>query len=90
MKNYKPRSKVLLEELFSDQIRPQPTIIVERQSEESTSLNQENLPPRRSGRVIRPLVRYREIRKAQVVVSDNEQDDPLTYQYTMEDLDTEK
>ena len=30
MTNYKPRSKVVLEELLSDQIRPQPTIVVER------------------------------------------------------------
>ena len=45
MTNYKTCSKVVLEEFFSNQIRSQSTIVVERQSEETTSLNQENLPP---------------------------------------------
>ena len=79
MMNYKPRSKVVLEELLSDQIRPQSTTAIYRQSEETTSLNQYNLPPRCSGRVIRPQVHYKEIGEAQVVIFDNEQDDPLTY-----------
>ena len=30
MTDFKPRSKVVLEELLSDQIRPQPTIVVEQ------------------------------------------------------------
>ena len=90
MTNYKQCSKVALEELLSDQIRPQSTTIIDRQSEETTSLNQDILPPRRSGRVIRPPARYREIGEAQVVVSDNEQDDPLTYQHAIEDPDKDK
>ena len=80
----------MLEELLSDQIRPQLTTVVERQSEETTSLNQENLPPRRIERVIRPPARYKEIGEAQVVVFDNEQDDPLTYQHAMEYPDMKK
>ena len=48
------------------------------------------MPPRRSERVIRPPTCYREIGEAQVDVSDNEQDDSLTYQHEMEDLDKEK
>ena len=39
----------------------------------------------KSGRVMKPPTRYREIGEVQVVVSDNEQDDPLTYPYAMED-----
>ena len=68
--NYKPCSKVVLEELFSDQFKPQPKTFVERQSEETTSLNQENLPPQ--CHVSRPPTRYREIGEAQVDVSDKE------------------
>ena len=50
MTNYKPHNKVVLKELLFDQIRPKMTIIVERQSEETMSLNQDNFPPRCSGR----------------------------------------
>ena len=76
--------------MFFDQIRIQLIIFVERQSEETMSLNQENLPPRHSRRVIRPPAHYREIREAQVIVSDNEQDDPLTYEHAVEDSDKKK
>ena len=48
------------------------------------------MPPRRSGRVIRLPAHYREIKEVQVVVSDNEQDDPLTYQHVMEYPDKDK
>ena len=84
------RTRVVLKELLYDQIRPQSKTIFERQSEETMSLNQENLPPRYSGRVIGLPTRYGEITEAQVVVFDNEQDDPLTYQHVMEDPDKEK
>ena len=82
MTNYKPRSKIVLEELLSDQIRPQPTTVVEGQNEETTSPYQNVIPPRRSGRVVRPPARYREI--------NNGKDDPLTYCHTMEDSEEEK
>ena len=83
MKNYKPCNKVVLEELLSDHIRPQLTIVVERKSEEATS-------PRRSRRIIRPSTHYRDIGEARVTISDNEQDDLLTYQHTIKDPDKEK
>ena len=91
MKNYKPRNKVVLKELLYDQIIPQPTSVVEKQSEETMSLNQENLPPQCNEMVIRPPICYKKIKEAQqVVVSDNEQDDLLTYQHAMKDPDKEK
>ena len=37
MTNYKPHSKVVLEELLSDQIRPQSTTVIDRQSKDTTS-----------------------------------------------------
>ena len=43
MTDFKPRSKVVLEELLSDQIRPQPTTIVERQNYETTIPDQNTL-----------------------------------------------
>ena len=86
----KARSKIVLEQLLSTQIRPQLIIIVKRQSEETTSPNQDNLPPRYNGWVIKPPVCYREIGEVKVVVSDNKQDDPLTYQHVMEDPNKEK
>ena len=45
---------------------------------------------RHSGRVIRLPACYREVGKAHVAVSDNSQDDPLTYKHAMEDSDKEK
>ena len=79
MTDFKPRSKVVLEELLSDQIRPQPTTVVERQNYETTIPDQNTLATRRSGRVIRPPARYRKVGEAHVAISDSSQDDPLTY-----------
>ena len=89
MTDYKPRSKVVIEELLSDKIRPQPTIVA-KQEKETTYLNQDTLPPRRSGRMIRPPARYREIVEAQIVISDDGKDDPLTYKMAINDPDKEK
>ena len=59
MTNFKPRSKAVLEELRSDQIRKSPSTIDERQSQETTIPIQNILVPRRSGRVVRLPSRYR-------------------------------
>ena len=87
MNNYKPRSKIVIEELLSDEIRPQPAKVIQRQNEETTSINQDPLSIRRSGRVIRPPARYREDGMALFVITDN---DPLTYKHAMEDPDIER
>ena len=42
MTNYKLRSKVVIEELLSDKIIPQPTTVVQRQNEEATSIRQDH------------------------------------------------
>ena len=86
MTNYKPRSKIVIEELLSDEIRPQPAKVIQRQNEETTSINKDPLSIRRSGRVIRPPARYREDGMALFVITDN---DPLTYKHAMEDPDIE-
>ena len=87
MTNYKPRSKIVIEELLSDEIRPQPAKVIQRQNEETTSINQDPLSILRSGRVIRPPARYREDGMALFVITDN---DPLTYKHAREDPDIER
>ena len=90
MTNFKPHSKIILEELLSDQISKSPSTTDERQHQETTIPDQ-NIPvPRRSGRVVRPPTRYGHEGEAELLVSDTNQDDPLTYKHAMEDSDKEK
>ena len=90
MADFKPKSKVVLEELLADKISPTPTTVVERQRVEITTRDQTSQPPRRSGREIRLPIRYREDGEAQVAVTDGSDDDPLTYKMAMDDVDREK
>ncbi|WJZ88365.1 hypothetical protein VitviT2T_007671 [Vitis vinifera] len=90
MADFKPRSKVVLEELLADEISPMPTTVVERQRKETTAQDLTPPPPRRSGREIRLPIRYRENGEAQVAVTDGSDDDPLTFKMAMDDVDREK
>ena len=90
MADFKPRSKVVLEELLVDEISPMPTIVVERQRKETTAQDLTPSPPRRSGREIRLPIHYRENGEAQVAVTDGSDDDPLTFKMAMDDVDREK
>ena len=90
MTNFKPRSKVVLEELRSDQIRKSPSTTDERQSQETTIPIQNILVPRRSGRVVRLPSRYGHEGEVQFLVSVTNQDDPLTYRDVMDDSDKDK
>ena len=87
MMNFKPWSKVVIEDILSIEIIPQPTTFVKQKNEGSTSLGHNALPSHHSGRIIRLPTHYREDREALVAISDN---DPLTYQNAMENLDKEK
>ena len=78
MKNFKPRSKVVLEELRYDQIRKSPSTIDERQSQEITIPIQNILVARRNGRVVRLPSRYGHEGEIQFLVSIINQDDLLT------------
>ena len=69
MKNFKPRSKVVLEELHYDQIRKSLSTTNERQSQETTIPIQNILVPRRSGRVVRLPSRYGHEEEVQFLVS---------------------
>ena len=90
MTNFKPRSKVVLEELRSDQIRKLPSTTDERQSQETTIPIQNILVPLRSGRVVRLPSRYGHEGEVQFLVSVTNQDDPLTYRDAMDDSDKDK
>ena len=90
MENFKPRSKVVQEELRSDQIKKSPSTTNERQSQETTIPIQNILVPRRSGRVVRLPFRYGHEGEVQFLVSVTNQDDPLTYRDAMDDSDKDK
>ena len=90
MADFKPRNKVVLEELLADEIGPTSTKIVERQRKETTNRDQTRPPPRYSGREIRLPTHYCENGKANVALTNGSKDDPLTYNMAIDDVDQEK
>ena len=88
--NLKPHSKVVLEELRSDQIRKSPSTTDERQSQETIILIQNIMVHRHSGRVVRLPSRYGHDEEVQFLVSVTNQDDPLTYHHAMDDSNKDK
>ena len=89
MTNFKPRSKVVLEELLSDQIGKSPSTTDER-LHQNTTTSVQNIPvPRRSGRVVRQPIRYGHEGEAMLLVSDTNPDDPSTFKDAMDDSDKE-
>ena len=90
MTDFKPRSKTVLEELQSDEIRPSPSTTGERQHQETAGPSRNILAPRRSGRVVRQPTRYGHEGEVELLVSDTNQDDPMTYADAMDDSDKEK
>ena len=61
-----------------------------REEGETTVPSQEPSKPRRSGREIRLPVRYRKENEANVVVSDTNDHDPVSYEEAMVNSDKEK
>ena len=90
MTDFKPRSRTVLEELQSDEIRPSPSTTGERQRQKTATRDQNVLAPRRSGRVVRQPIRYEHEGEIGFLVSNTNQDDPLTYKDAMDDSDKEK
>ena len=90
MKNFKSHSKVVLEELRSNQIRKSPSTTDKRQSLETTIPIQNILVPRHSGRVVRLPSRYEHEGEVQFPVSVTNQDDPLTYPNAMDNSNKDK
>ena len=85
MANFKPRSRVVLEELQSDQIRPRPVTVTGERNKETTNPIQDVIAPRRSERVSKQPIRYTGAGEANVVVTDTSDDDPLSYKHAMDD-----
>ena len=90
MTNFKPRSKVVLEELRPDQIGKSPSTTDERQSQDTTIPIENILVPRHSGMVVRLPSHYIHEGKVQFLVSVTNKNDPLTYRDAMDDSDKEK
>ena len=90
MANFKPRSRVVLEELKSDQIRPRTVTITGERNKETTNPIQDVIEPRRNGRVSKQPIRYTRAGEANVIVTDNSDDDPMSYKHVMDDPDKDK
>ena len=90
MVNFKPQSRVVLEELQSDQIRPRLVTVTGECNKETTNPIQDVIAPRRSGRVSKQPIRYTGAGEANVVVTDTSDDNPLSYKYPMDDPDKDK
>ena len=87
MTNFKPISKIVLKELVANEISPIPKVVVERERKETNDQDQSLPLPRCSEREIRLPICYRE---AQVAITDGSNDDPLSYNMAMDDVDQEK
>ena len=90
MANFKPRSRVVLEELQSDHIRPRPVTVIGERNKETTNPIQDVIAPRHSGRVSKQPILYTRAGEANVVVTDNSDDDPLSYKHAMDNPDKDK
>ena len=91
VKNFKPRSKVILEEMRGDVITLQLTRIVEIREEEDTTRPSQNITlPRHSGRTVRQLIRYGHEGETNILVADTDIDDSTSYNDAMKDIDKDK
>ena len=90
MENFKPQSRVVLEELQSDQIKPRPVTVTGEHNKETTNPIQDVIAPRRSRRVSKQPIRYTEAGEVNVVVTDTSDDDPFSYKHAMDDPDKDK
>ena len=86
--NHKPRSKVVLEEMVSNEVAKSPATTNEKRQEETASSSQNSREPRRSGRVSKQPTRYKH--EVQILVSDTNKDDQLTFKGVMNDSDKDK
>ena len=95
MREFKPRSKMLLEELHTGSTSAPSSTKFDKYIAPSTSDSQmqahrNDLPPRSIVRVVRQPDRYLGVGEAQVITSSDGIDDPLTYSSAMDDSDKEE
>ena len=86
--NHKPRSKVVLEEMVSNEVAKSPATTNEKRQEETASSSQNSRELHRSGRVSKQPTHYEH--EVQMLVSDTNKDDPLTFKDAMNDSDKDK
>ena len=86
--NYKPRSKVILEEMSgqASSTQQEEVVVPSSSREEGENPDLGRVLPRRSGRVIRKPDRY----EANVIVTDTNDEDPASYQEAMVDPDKDE
>ncbi|KAH9785565.1 hypothetical protein KPL71_010000 [Citrus sinensis] len=97
MNNFKPKSKVILEELSGDQVDTQLSMPVTEQEEQQQPDDQRRinpeqpslLEPRRSGRVTRLPARYMLLGETYTAISDEHVQDPTSYNEALIDRDVE-
>ncbi|KAH9704344.1 hypothetical protein KPL70_011418 [Citrus sinensis] len=97
MNNFKPKSKVILEELSGDQVDAQLSMPVteheeQQQPDDQHRINPEQpslLEPRRSGRVTRLPARYMLLGETYTAISDEHVQDPISYNEALIDRDVE-
>ncbi|KAH9670831.1 hypothetical protein KPL70_017127 [Citrus sinensis] len=97
MNNFKPKSKVILEELSGDQVDAQLSMPVTEQEEQQQPDDQHRinpeqpslLEPRRSGRVTRLPARYMLLGETYTAISDEHVQDPTSYNEALIDRDVE-
>ncbi|KAA0046206.1 gag/pol protein [Cucumis melo var. makuwa] len=94
IRNHQTRSKLVLEEISKNTTdRPSSsTKVVDktRNINGQTHPSQELGEPRRSGRVVRQSDRYLGLSEAQIIISDDGIEDPLTYKQAMNDVDCDQ
>ncbi|XP_075494062.1 uncharacterized protein LOC142531724 [Primulina tabacum] len=87
----KSRNRTSLDmELLNDEIIRPPTKVVKETINDTTKPSEDIMPPRRSGRVVKPPLRYRQDEEANVAVTDGVEDESLSFQLAMEDPDKER
>ncbi|KAH9671727.1 hypothetical protein KPL70_017462 [Citrus sinensis] len=97
MNNFKPKSKVILEELSDDQVDAQLSMPVTEQEEQQQPDDQHRinpeqpslLEPRRSGRVTRLPARYMLLGETYTAILDEHVQDPTSYNEALIDRDVE-
>ena len=87
MKDRKPRSAIVLNEISDNNTIHQSTRAVDKTPEIQVQTLSE---PRRSGRVIRNPERFIGFGEIHIAIADDNPEDPLTYKSAMRDIDKEK
>ncbi|KAA0054500.1 gag/pol protein [Cucumis melo var. makuwa] len=89
IREHKPRSKIVLNELSNETTEPSTRVV---HIDSSTGIHQPQSlrEPRRSGRVTNVPIHYMSLTKTLTVIFNNNIEDPLTFKKAMEDVDKDE